>query len=135
MHILKRIIPMLAAGSLVGVVASQALAGSCATDIRPFTALTGFTDIVNMSCKHKGGVTATALLSAQDQGSANRAINANLTAGTNDGFSAAIVQGLDNSGNVINGCQVVDTTPGNGAPSAVKCNAAVKWKGFVQFKE
>lgn len=127
MKIQVRIARIAAATSLIGLVTSQAWAGTCRVDVRTFPAQA---DVVNLSCKLLNAATTVATVQANVAAGA-KSVTANFVSG---GVGAnAIAQGLDANGNVL--CTITDTTAG-GAGAPVSCPAAVThWQAFIQYAE
>jgi hypothetical protein len=118
----------LASVALVGFSSSQALAGTCQTEIRNFPA--GVENIL-IRCTAPGAATTTATVTAQTV-SGTKSLVANLNSAPAGRFARS--EGLNAAGTVIAGCTAQDNTPG-GATSTVACAAAVKWRGSVTYDD
>jgi hypothetical protein len=116
----------LAIALLATFTTSQAVAGTCTTDIRNFPA---GTENINMTCKTASGSITRAVVTAQTV-AGTKSLIANLTAAP--AGQSATSEGLNAAGSVIAGCTATDSTPG-GATGSVNCAAAVKWRGTITF--
>lgn len=116
----------LAAAIIALFLSSQALAGTCTTEIRNFPA---GTENITMSCKSSTGAITRAVVSAQTV-SGTKSLIANLTAAP--AGQSAKSEGLNAAGSVIAGCTATDSAPG-GSTGSVNCAAAVKWRGTITY--
>jgi hypothetical protein len=128
MNTSKLVFEALASIALVGFVSSQALAGTCQTEIRNFPA---GTENIKIVCTAPGAATTTATVTAQTV-SGTKSLIANLNSAPAGRFARS--EGLNAAGAVIAGCTAQDNTPG-GATSSVTCAAAVKWRGSVTYND
>jgi hypothetical protein len=131
MQLLKLSRHILATTSLVGLMASQALAGQCLTQIRNFPG-NGSNDLMNMTCEHFfAGVTAGSA-SAQADALGNKTVRGEKTAG---GAGLKVIsQGLDNAGNIT--CSSEDSSASTGAPVIANCSAATtRFRGVFQYAD
>jgi hypothetical protein len=126
MKMQKRLAQALGIASLLGLVSSQALAGTCTSSIRNFPA--AGTDVVTITCRLNTGT--------QSQGggggtnSSGKKIIARKDAGA--AGQSARGQGLDANGVLIAGCDITDATA-NGVANTIACATAVKTVGSITF--
>jgi hypothetical protein len=133
MNFIKRTIQILAASSLVAMSASPALAGLCSSQNRAFPPPAG-TLVIAMSCQHSPVTATTGSIGSGQDPNGTQTTSALLST-TAAGFAAnATTIGIDINGAQIASCKAVDTTTTGGADVKF-CNAGVRWRGSITFKE
>jgi hypothetical protein len=128
MKMQKRLAQALGIASLLGLVSSQALAGTCTSSIRNFPAAGVIVDAVIITCRLNTGTESKGSGGAFNSG--GKKIIASKDAGAQGQFARG--QGLDANGVLIAGCDISDPTA-NGVANTVACAAAVKTVGSITF--
>lgn len=133
MNFIKRTSQILAASSLVALSTPPAMAGLCSSQNRPFPPPSG-TLAITMSCQHSPVTPTTGAIGASQDPNGEQRTSALLST-TAAGFAAnATTLGIDINGAQIASCKAVDTTTTGGAVQK-SCNAGVRWRGSITFKE